>query len=149
MFIEDIDHLTGERRCGFADMLHDTQRNRMFDQALRAVIDEVHRRGERAHVLDIGRVTAVEVFKPMADCAKKIISASNYSSIIELISSRSTDLSFEDMNAKPNIIVAEVFDTELIGEGALRTFKEAHQKLVVVRLSSNLIACFCLRKSTD
>uniref|UniRef100_A0A915BID2 Protein arginine N-methyltransferase n=3 Tax=Parascaris univalens TaxID=6257 RepID=A0A915BID2_PARUN len=163
MFIEDIDHLTGERRwrvvdedydlaqeiarSGFADMLHDTQRNRMFDQALRAVIDEVHRRGERAHVLDIGagtgllslmaaragaeRVTAVEVFKPMADCAKKIISASNYSSIIELISSRSTDLSFEDMNAKPNIIVAEVFDTELIGEGALRTFKEAHQKLVV------------------
>lgn len=70
----------------------------------------MHRRGERAHVVDIGtgtgllslmaaragaeRVTAIEVFKPMADCAKKIISASNYSSTIELITSRSTDLSF-------------------------------------------------------
>lgn len=57
MFIEDIDHVTGERRwrvadddydlaqeiarSGFADMLHDTQRNRMFDQALRTVINEV------------------------------------------------------------------------------------------------------------
>lgn len=28
--------------------------------------------------------------------------------------------------------MAEVFDTELIGEGALRTFKEAHDTLVKV-----------------
>lgn len=33
---------------------------------------------------------------------------------------------------KGDVVVAEVFDTELIGEGALRTFKEAHQKLVKV-----------------
>lgn len=30
------------------------------------------------------------------------------------------------------MVVAEVFDTELIGEGALRTFKEAHGTLVEV-----------------
>lgn len=53
----------------------------------------------------------------------------------------------EDMNAKGNIIVAEVFDTELIGEGALRTFKEAHQRLAMVRFSSNLISRFCLRRN--
>lgn len=35
---------------------------------------------------------------------------------------------------KGNIIVAEVFDTELIGEGALRTFKEAHGSLVKVNI---------------
>ena len=48
----------------------------------------------------------------------------------KVISTRSTDLSH--LGEKPNVIVAEVFDTELIGEGALRTFKEALTNLVQV-----------------
>lgn len=34
------------------------------------------------------------------------------------------------MTERANILVAEVFDTELIGEGALRTFKDAHNTLL-------------------
>ncbi|VDK51657.1 unnamed protein product [Anisakis simplex] len=162
VFIESLNPSTGERewkvadeeydltqeiaRSAFGDMLHDTERNQMFDKALQNIVNEVHKRGEKARVVDIGtgtgllslmaaragaeHVTAIEVFKPMADCARKIIRNSQYSSRIDLISSRSTDLSKGDVSDKGNIIVAEVFDTELIGEGALRTFKEAHNTLV-------------------
>jgi protein arginine N-methyltransferase 7 len=35
-----------------------------------------------------------------------------------------------DLSEKANILVTEVFDTELIGEGALGTFQHAHDKLL-------------------
>jgi len=38
-----------------------------------------------------------------------------------------------DMEEKANVLVTEVFDTELIGEGALGTFRHAHQALLQVR----------------
>ncbi|KAK5978752.1 PX domain-containing protein, partial [Trichostrongylus colubriformis] len=155
MFLEKINHVTGERewevaeedhdlaqeiaRSRFADMILDYNRNEMFLAGLRAVIQEKKREGAQAHVMDIGagtgllslmaaregadKVTAVEVFQPMAECARSIVEASEWHDKIEVLPFRSTDLS--PLSSKPNIIVAEVFDTELIGEGALRTFKEA------------------------
>lgn len=39
------------------------------------------------------RVTAIEVFKPMADCAEKIFKNCGFSERITLIRNRSTDLS--------------------------------------------------------
>lgn len=38
-----------------------------------------------------------------------------------------------DMLEKANILVTEVFDTELIGEGAIGTFNHAHKYLLEVR----------------
>uniref|UniRef100_A0A914E2L4 Protein arginine N-methyltransferase 7 n=1 Tax=Acrobeloides nanus TaxID=290746 RepID=A0A914E2L4_9BILA len=76
------------------------------------------------------KVTAIEVFSPMAKMAAEIFRDSKFKNIIELISSRSTELSQSSLTERGNLIVAEVFDTELIGEGALRTFKEAHETLV-------------------
>ncbi|KAL6727808.1 hypothetical protein Aduo_009652 [Ancylostoma duodenale] len=160
MFLEKINHITGEREwevaeedhdlaqeiavSRFADMILDYNRNDMFLAGLRTVIQEKKTQAVPAHVLDIGtgtgllslmaaregadKVTAVEVFQPMADCARSIIQSSQWKDKINVISSRSTDLS--SLATKPNIIVAEVFDTELIGEGALRTFKEALDNLV-------------------
>lgn len=49
-----------------------------------------------------------------------------------------------DTNDKGNLIVAEVFDTELIGEGALRTFKEAHQTLAKVCSNKSVIVLLSL-----
>lgn len=37
------------------------------------------------------------------------------------------------MLEKANILVTEVFDTELIGEGAIGTFNHAHKYLLEVR----------------
>ncbi|GMS89557.1 hypothetical protein PENTCL1PPCAC_11732 [Pristionchus entomophagus] len=160
VFKEKVNHVTGERewevthqdydivqeiaRSRFGDMILDYDRNDRYEAALITVIKEKKAKGEYVHVLDIGtgtgllslmaaragadRVTALEVFAPMADCAQKIIDQSGYADFITVIAHRSTDLSH--LGEKPNVIVAEVFDTELIGEGALRTFKEALEKLV-------------------
>ena len=38
-----------------------------------------------------------------------------------------------DMRERANILVTEMFDTELIGEAALSTFQHAHQELLKVR----------------
>ncbi|GMR42563.1 hypothetical protein PMAYCL1PPCAC_12758, partial [Pristionchus mayeri] len=160
VFKEKVNHVTGVRewevaeddydivqeiaRSRFGDMILDYDRNDRYEAALITVINEKKAKGEFVHVLDIGtgtgllslmaaragadRVTALEVFAPMADCAQKIIKESGYADIITVIAHRSTDLSH--LGEKPNVIVAEVFDTELIGEGALRTFKDALENLV-------------------
>lgn len=39
-----------------------------------------------------------------------------------------------DMPRRANILVTEVFDTELIGEGAIGTFNHAHKYLLEVKL---------------
>ena len=56
-----------------------------------------------------------------------------YGQQINLIRKRSTEMSVgEDMPIRANLLVAEVFDTELIGEGALETFAHAKKHLLTV-----------------
>ena len=52
---------------------------------------------------------------------------------IKLIRKRSTSVQVGpelDMDERANILVTEVFDTELIGEGAISTFNHAHDYLL-------------------
>ncbi|VDM53596.1 unnamed protein product [Angiostrongylus costaricensis] len=129
MFMERINHVTGERewevaeedhdlaqeiaRSRFADMILDYNRNDMFLEGLRSVIQEKKEQGVVPHVFDIG----------ISGTGTGLLSLMAAREGAQVIPSRSTELS--PLSSKPNIIVAEVFDTELIGEGALRTFKEA------------------------
>ena len=41
------------------------------------------------------------------------------------------------MSQRANLLVTEVFDTELIGEGAISTYTHAHEHLLQVGLKSN------------
>lgn len=41
-------------RAGFADMLHDTERNKKYQRALQLAIEKMHSDGKKANVLDIG-----------------------------------------------------------------------------------------------
>ena len=71
----------------------------------------------------------------MAKIAKEVIAANSYSDIITVVPRRSTEMVAEDMSGgKANILVTEVFDTELIGEGALVTYSHAHKHLLEVEL---------------
>ncbi|CAI2316705.1 unnamed protein product [Caenorhabditis sp. 36 PRJEB53466] len=132
-------------RSRFGDMILDFDRNNKFLEGLKTTIREKKKENDgNVHVLDIGtgtgllslmaaregatKVTALEVFKPMGECAKHITSSSEWKDKITVISERSTDVS-QIGGSRADVIVAEVFDTELIGEGALRTFKEALQRL--------------------
>lgn len=71
----------------------------------------------------------------MANCAAKIIKENGFENKIKLVRKHSTKMTVGkdgDMPKRANILVTEVFDTELIGEGALSTFRHAHKVLLEV-----------------
>nr|XP_023412366.1 protein arginine N-methyltransferase 7 isoform X2 [Loxodonta africana] len=75
----------------------------------------------------------IEVFKPMADAAVKIVEKNGFSDKIKIINKHSTEVTVGpdgDMPCRANILVTELFDTELIGEGALPSYEHAHRHLV-------------------
>ncbi|XP_073986199.1 arginine methyltransferase 7 isoform X2 [Rhodnius prolixus] len=134
-------------RSMYADMLHDTDRNEKYYSAIKKAIDEMHAKNKKAHVLDIGTgtgllsmmaancgadtIVACEGFPPMADIAKCLLQDNCLANKIKVISKRSTQLRVGvDLDHKANILVTEVFDTELIGEGAIETFNHANEHLL-------------------
>lgn len=146
---EDYDYHQEIARSSFADMLHDTERNSKYHRALREAMDSVKKSGERVKVLDIGTgsgllammaanygadsVHACEAFFPVAQRARQVIKDNGFGDKICLIPKRSTDIEVgpgKDMPEKANILVTEVFDTELIGEGAIETFTHALRELL-------------------
>ncbi|XP_037396614.1 protein arginine N-methyltransferase 7 [Pygocentrus nattereri] len=148
---EEYDYHQEIARSCYADMLHDRDRNEKYYQGIRAAVSRVKARGERVIVLDIGTGTgllsmmavsagadfcyAVEVFKPMARAATCIIKKNGFSDKIKVINKHSTEVTVGpdgDMQERANILVTELFDTELIGEGALPSYEHAHLHLVQV-----------------
>ncbi|KAJ8398678.1 hypothetical protein AAFF_G00422060 [Aldrovandia affinis] len=146
---EEYDYHQEIARSSYADMLHDGDRNEKYYQGIRAAVGRVKARGERVVVLDIGTGTgllsmmavsagadycyAVEVFKPMAEAAVRIVEKNGFSDKIKIINKHSTEVTVGpdgDMQTRANILVTELFDTELIGEGALPSYEHAHAHLV-------------------
>lgn len=142
-------------RSSYADMLHDDERNHAYHVAIKANVNYLVRstkwnpNGDRFfNCCDIGtgsgllsmmivgafrelnyehfHVTAFEAFEPMAGCAKKVIAANGISDKITVISGRSEDCT---ENPQFDLLVAELLDTELIGEGCLSTYRHALQNL--------------------
>ncbi|XP_015252944.1 PREDICTED: protein arginine N-methyltransferase 7 isoform X1 [Cyprinodon variegatus] len=147
---EEYDYHQEIARSCYADMLHDHDRNKKYYEGIRAAVSRIKARGERVVVLDIGTGTgllsmmavtagadfcyAVEVFKPMAEAAQCIVKKNNFSDKIKIINKHSSDVTVGpdgDMHEKANLLITELFDTELIGEGALPSYEHAHQNLVM------------------
>lgn len=145
----DFDYYQEIARSGFGDMLHDLERNNKYLEGLKKAISKIKSTGRECHVLDIGTgsglltmmsfrlgadsVTACEAFRPMADTAEKIFEANGMGDRVKLIKRRSTDLTVGpglDMEQRANLLVTEVFDTELIGEGGIEIFNHAHEELL-------------------
>lgn len=142
-------------RSSYADMLHDDERNVAYYQAIRASVHhlvhskELNPAGDRFfNCCDIGtgsgllsmmivktfrdlnykhfHVTAFEAFKPMAECAQRIVDINNMSNDITVIPTRSEEYT---ENPQFDLLVAELLDTELIGEGCLLTYRHAVENL--------------------
>ncbi|CAG0887593.1 unnamed protein product [Cyprideis torosa] len=131
----------------YGDMLHDKDRNIKYHEALKKVIRQMKQKGKEVHVLDIGTgtgllammaarlgadsVVACEAFVPMAQCCLQVLKDNGLEDKVLLISKRSTELKVGvDLTRRANLLVTEVFDTELIGEGAIGTFNHAREELL-------------------
>lgn len=79
----------------------------------------------------------------MVRIARQVISQNGFSDVIRVVPKRSTEMTEADMPCRANILVTEVFDTELIGEGALVTFAHAHKHLLEVCQLQWYIIIFC------
>lgn len=120
-----------------------------YYKALRYEISILKSKGEVVNVLDIGtgtgllsmmavmagadNVYACDAFTPMLECARKVVKRNGFEGRIKLIPKRSTELVVGvDLPCRCNLLVTEVFDTELIGEWAVSTFNHAHAVLLTV-----------------
>jgi len=79
----------------------------------------------------------------MSKCAIEVIKENGFKDVIQVIPKRSTELKVGpglDLPHRANVLVTEVFDTELIGEGAIGTFNHAHKFLLEVSWLSSFLA---------
>eukprot|EP00057_Strongylocentrotus_purpuratus_P017614 XP_011672088.1 PREDICTED: protein arginine N-methyltransferase 7 [Strongylocentrotus purpuratus] len=146
---ESYDYHQEIARSAYTDMLHDDERNKKYYEGIRRAISIIRGRGQEVRVLDIGTGTgllammaaecgadsvhACEAFPPIAEAAKKIVAVNGFADKITVISKRSTEVTVGpdgDMPVRANILATEVFDTELIGEGAIPTYLHAHKYLL-------------------
>lgn len=137
-------------------MLADTARNEAFAAAL----DKAVRPGMT--VLDIGtgsgllamlaaraganRVVACEAHGLIAETAQEIVAKNGLADRIAVIAKRSTELEpAHDLPAPADLVVAEVLDAGLTGEGMLPTIRDALRRLakpgaIVIPAAAQLVA---------
>jgi tetratricopeptide (TPR) repeat protein len=135
------------------DMLADTARNEAYDKAISSAV----KAGDI--VLDIGtgsgllsmmaaragatNITAVEMVPELAEVARMVITDNNFEKAITVHEKRSSALVVgEDMTEKANVVVSEILDTGLLGEGVLPSMRHAWGNL----LHDNAT---CIPKSAD
>ena len=121
-------------------MLADEARNKAYQETL----DKHVRPG--MHVLDIGagsgllammaaragaeRVTAVEMNPVLADVARQIVADNGYGDRIEVLNRVSLDLKVGVDLPAADLVVSEVLDAGLLGEGVLPTLRHATSHLM-------------------
>ncbi|KAF2299037.1 hypothetical protein P3X46_016532 [Hevea brasiliensis] len=136
----------------YLDMLNDSTRNRAFRDAIDKTITKP------CHVLDIGAgtgllsmmaaramgsgeptsadtkgmVTACESYLPMVKLMRKVLHLNSMGRNINVISRRSDELKVGvDIPSRADVLVSEILDSELLGEGLIPTLQHAHDMLLV------------------
>ena len=122
-------------------MMNDGPRNAAYDAAIRRAVTP------GALVLDIGtgagllsmmaaragagRVVTCEMTAPVAAKAKQIIAQNGLQDRIAVHNKRSNDLSVgADLPEKADVLVHEIFDSDLLSEGVLPSMEDAHARLL-------------------
>ncbi|XP_025014847.1 protein arginine N-methyltransferase 1.6 isoform X2 [Ricinus communis] len=132
----------------YLDMLNDSARNRAFREAIDKVITKP------CHVLDIGAgtgllsmmaaramrsgeesrgtVTACESYLPMVKMMRKVLHVNGMGRTINVFNKRSDELKVGvDIPSRADVLVSEILDSELLGEGLIPSLQHAHDMLLV------------------
>jgi len=121
-------------------MLADTERNKAFHQAIKKAVKPEHL------VLDIGtgsgllammaakagakKVIACEMLESMAKTAQEIIEQNNLTSQVEVLNKKSISLKVgEELPEKADVVISEILDVGLVGEGVIPTMRHALRHL--------------------
>ncbi|CAE8611559.1 unnamed protein product [Polarella glacialis] len=124
-------------------MLHDQPRNRAFHQAIaHSVRRSAAARGKPIKALDIGtgsgllailaarqpdcsRVTAYEIDRRLAAVAVSNVSRNGFTDRIQVIAQHSTAAAVRPADARASLLVHEILDSDLLGEGVLPAIRHA------------------------
>lgn len=122
-------------------MLNDLNRNVVFQKAIESAVQV----GD--HVLDIGsgsgllamiaartgaeHVTSCEMVPPLAAAAARIVAGNGLGEVVTVVNCRSDQLTVgADLPQPVDVIVTEIVDCGLIGEGILPTLRHAREHLL-------------------
>lgn len=133
----------------YLDMLNDVDRNRAFNAAIRKAVTAP------CHVIDIGAgtgllammaaeamaecggdsqalISACESYLPMGKLMRRVLQANSMDKRVRIHHKRSDGLRVGvELPRKADIMVSEILDSELLGEGLLPTLQHAHDMLLV------------------
>ncbi|XP_051137317.1 protein arginine N-methyltransferase 1.6 isoform X2 [Andrographis paniculata] len=141
----------------YLDMLNDTRRNRAFRQAIDNTVTKpchVLDIGAGTGLLSMmaaramglcdseteskersgsdGLVTACEAYLPMVKLMRRVLRANKMERKIRILHKRSDEVEVGiDIPSRADILVSEILDSELLGEGLIPTLQHAHDHLLV------------------
>ncbi|VAI68421.1 unnamed protein product [Triticum turgidum subsp. durum] len=131
-------------------MLNDAARNRAYRCAIDAAVSD-----PSARVLDIGAgtgllsmmsaralgavggegrgsVSVCESYLPMGKLTRKVLRANRMENKVKLFHKRSDELEVGvELDSPADVLVSEILDSELLGEGLIPTLQQAHDSLLV------------------
>jgi tetratricopeptide (TPR) repeat protein len=122
-------------------MMNEQNRNQAYFDALKAVVNK------DSSVFEIGtgsgllammaaklgakQVTTCESVPLIAETAQQIIKDNKFEKTINVIARKSTEISIgADLEAKADILVSEIFSSELLGEHVLPSLEDAKRRLL-------------------
>ena len=122
-------------------MINDADRNRCYLEAINQAVKP------NDLVLDIGagsgllsmmasdagasRVIACELVIPIANKAQDIVRKNGFTEKISVFGMKSTDLTVGiEMPRKADVIISEIFSSEMVGEGILATLRDSRERLL-------------------
>ncbi|CAN8324804.1 unnamed protein product [Cochlearia groenlandica] len=99
--------------------------------AARAMGEEEEEEGEES-CDSKGKVTACESYLPMVKLMRKVLHKNSMKKKIKLINKRSDELKIgSDIDSLAHVLVSEILDSELLGEGLIPSLQHAHDMLLV------------------
>ncbi|CBK20091.2 uncharacterized protein [Blastocystis hominis] len=131
-----------------SSMLKDKRRNEAYNSAISECIrDFIQQHGRKPYVLDIGcgtgllslqaaragaeKVFGCEMFRSWAEIAAKNVIENGFENVITIFNKHSSALTVEELGQRCDILVSEILDTVLLGEGVLKAVRDAKKRLLV------------------